>query len=208
MPRFGATVLMNRELLHYTWTAGNQLMEMPTWRDPESDDQQATQGLFRGRFGTAPASASAGDALVWYPIRYWDRFHERAEDPEMHHVQVTLNQNSVFYASLEWEEEIPDAQFIDVHCYVRVDGLAAFSADPDKERMLFRFKDAKVNEKPNYIGRQGSVLEARFITEYKPGAFEAETFLQHAWKLAPVVRRCTISYEGETRILKETVTQK
>ncbi|MHC4899591.1 MAG: hypothetical protein ACYTGW_21070, partial [Planctomycetota bacterium] len=210
LPRVAGTVLMGRELLHYTWTVLNQMMEMPIWREPEDEDQQerVEKGLFRGRYGTIPQGAAAGEAAIWFPHRYWDRFHERADDPEMAYAQVTLNQNSVFYETIRWKEENPDEQFLDLRCYVRVDELAPFDGDPDTERMLFLFKEGETNDKANTLGRQGSVLEARFVTEYRPGAFDPEAFLMHSWKLTPTLRECVISYQGETRILKETVVQR
>jgi len=210
LPRVGGTLLMGQELLHYSWTVGNQMVEMPIWREPVDDQQgeRVDKGLFRGRYGTVPQGAAGGEVVIWFPHRYWDRFHERADDPEMAYAQVTLNQNDVFYQSIRWKEENPDEQFLDLRCYVRVDGLAPFDADPAKDRMLFLFKEGEVQDKANAVGRQGSVLEARFVTEYRPGAFDPENFLVHAWKLTPTLRDCFIKYQGETRILKETVVQR
>ena len=210
LPRVGGTLLMGRELLHYSWTVLNQMVEMPIWRDPADDEQgeRAEKGLFRGRYGTIPQGGAGGEAVIWFPHRYWDRFHERADDPEMAYAQVTLNQHDVFYEKIRWNEENPDEQFLDLRCYVRVDGLAPFDADPEKERMLFLFKEGEVDDKANVLNRQGSVLEARFVTEYRPGAFDPEDFLMHAWKLTPTLRDCVINYQGATRILKETVVQR
>jgi len=210
LPGVGGTLLMGRELLHYTWTVGNQMMEMPVWHQPAEDDQgeRADKGLFRGRYGTIPQGAAGGEAVIWFPLRYWDRFHERADDPEMAYAQVTLNLYDVDYETIRWTEENPDEQFLDLRCYVRVDGLAPFEADPDKERMLFLFKEGKVDDKANVLARQGSVLEARFMTEYRTGAFDPENFLMHAWKLTPTLRDCVIKYRGRTHVLKETVVQR
>ena len=67
LPRHGGTLLLGHELLHYSWTVLNQMAEMPTWQDPDDQDGQsrATKGLFRGRFGTLPATAGVGEPVIW-----------------------------------------------------------------------------------------------------------------------------------------------
>ena len=66
LPRVGGTLLLGRELLHYTWTLGNQMLEMPIWREPAEDNQQerAEQGLFRGRYGTIPQGVAQTEGPI------------------------------------------------------------------------------------------------------------------------------------------------
>ncbi len=209
LPPFGGTVLLGNEMLHYTWTVsgGDQgaMLEMPQWHDPERPDLSG-RGLFRGRYGTRAQAGGSGQALVWFPFRFWDRFHERSDDPELAYCQATLHEPRVYFRSLQWLEENPAPSFLDLHCYVRVDGQASFADDPEQAYGLFRLQQGNKEGQPNWLGWQGSTLEARFVTLYKEGAFDPLTFSAHAWKQSPMVRDAVLRYEGETHILQERIT--
>lgn len=205
LPRHGGTLLVGgNELLHYAWSTGRQLLEMPVWFDPAEENTEG-RGLFRGRFGTTPVSAQAGEPVIWFPFRYWDRYHERADDPELAYFQVTWSLAPVYLKSLYWQEEEADA-LVDVQCLFRVDGLGSFADDPEKRDGLFSFTDGAVNQQPNPLNWQGSRFEARFMTVYKPGAFDPTANLSHSWKKTPKVRAVVVDYEGEGRVLSERIT--
>ena len=204
LPRFGGTVLLGTELLHYTWTSGDQMLEMPKWTDPAQPDT-AGKGLLRGRYGTVPVGASGGEPVIWFPFRYWDRQQERADDPELAHFQLTLGEAPVYFTGLLWEAEEVDPR-VQLHCLVRIDGRGSFAADPKQTPGLFRFEKGKIDGKANPIGFQGSRLEARFVTRYQPGVFDGATFKENAWKMAPRCKAVGFTYEGESRILEERVT--
>lgn len=204
-PRFGGTGLLGTEVLHYTWTRGDQLMEMPSYIDPESESR-TPRGLFRGRYGTPVSSAQSGEPLIGIPFRYWDRYRERTDDPELGYFQTTVRQGSAYYTSLGWEEENEDAKLVDIQCLARVDGSAPFTADPTAIAGLYRFEAGSVDGRGNKIARQGDMLEARFHVLYRPGCFDPVTFLAHSWKYAPLVNAVVVSFEGEPRILEERVT--
>ena len=202
LPRHGGTLLVaGTELLHYCWSTGRQLLEMPVWFDPENESTRG-RGLFRGRYGTNPVPAGAGEPVIWFPFRYWDRHHERADDPEMASFQVSWNLAPVYFDKLWWEDDDPDP-LVDVHCVLRIDGGSSFADDPDEEPSLFLFEKG---DPPNLIQRQGSRLEARFYTVYRPGAFDPQLFRAHSWKRAPTVRSMILDYQGESRLLTERVT--
>ncbi len=203
LPRHGGTILMNGELLHYTWTLGDVMLEMPRWFDPEREDIQG-RGLFRGRYGSAPATAGAGEVIIFQPFRYWDRDHERADDPEMAHFQITWSQTPVWYSGIYWEEEEEDS-LVDVQCLLRVDGQGSFADDPEKNPNLFLFPEGSIEDLPVPIQRQGSRVEARFRSVYKPGCFDPQEYLAHGWKKAATVNAVLITLEGEGRILVERV---
>jgi len=205
LPRYGGTLLLGRsELLHYTWTVGQQLLEMPQWFDPQADDSGG-RGLLRGRYGTTPIAVGAGEPVILFPFRYWDREHERAEDPELAQYQITWNAAPVFFKGLYWEEENGNP-LVDLQCLVRLDGHGSFADDPAEQPSLFHFVDGDVQGQPNRIARQGTRLEARFKTVYRPGAFNPQTFAAQAWKRAPTLRAFMLEYEGEGRVLWEQVT--
>ena len=149
-----------------------------------------------------PVSASAGQPVIWFPTRYWDRYHERSDDPELAYCQLTWDLAPVYFRSLTWREERDDER-LDVACLVRIDGRGTFADDPDTTQGLWRFDEAA---RAQPIGWQGSRIEARFSTIYRPGSFDPQTFRAQTWKKAPMVRAVLLDYEGESRVLEEQVT--
>ncbi len=209
LPRHGALLRARNELLHYTWSARVELLEMPRWYDPDATTPEPA-GLFRGRFGTTPESLPAGAAVIGFPFRYWDRQHARAEDPELAHWQVTLDPGPVFFDGLYWEDDQGDLR-VRLECLVRTDGQAPWNADPTKRDDLWLFERGRTGDDgqqptPNRILRQGSRLEARFRTVYLPGAYDPVGLRVHTWKRAPTLRALVLDYEGEGRLLSEQVT--
>jgi hypothetical protein len=204
LPRGGGTVLLGAELLHYTWTRADAELGMPRWNDPD-DPRRAARGLFRGRFGTTPASASGGTAAIWFPFRYWDRDRARADDPESAFCQVSLADGPVWFDAFGWREDNQET-LVDVQCLLRIDERAAFDADPEQTDGLWRLEDGEVAGAPHRLGRHGERFEARFVHVYRPGAFDPLTFRANAWKRAPTVDWFLLTYEGETRVLAERVT--
>ncbi|MEZ6037714.1 MAG: hypothetical protein R3F29_09560 [Planctomycetota bacterium] len=210
LPRAG-TVRLGSELLHYTWsrTAGNML-EMPRWYAPPEDgftqdrSSRAGRGLFRGRYGTNPQGASSGEVVIGWPFRYWDRYHEFSDDPELAYFQMTADESPVLFRSVSWREETRDAS-VQVHCSVRTDSLAPWDADPARTVGLWQFKngDQGVRHK---LDRQASRLELRFQTEYRGGAFDPVNGRSHGWKTTGRVENVRVEYEGERRIFDEQVT--
>jgi hypothetical protein len=205
LPRFGGTVLMGSEVLHYTWTHGDQLLEMPSYIDPTSESK-AKRGLFRGRYGTTPYSAQSGEPLIGIPFRQWDRYRERTEDPELSYFQVTCRQGSAYFTELMWREDNDEQKLVDLQCLVRLDGKGGFADDPSAGPNFRKFEHGTVDDRGNKIDRQAETLEARFFVTYRSGAFDPVGFLVHGWKKAPIVTGVVLSFEGEPRILEERVT--
>lgn len=204
LPEGSGTVLIGTELLHYTWMRGGTELGMPQWRDPD-DAGRATHGLFRGRYGTTPTSLPSGAAAIWFPIRYWDRYHERADDPELAYCQTSISEGPVFFDSFGWRAD-GEEPLVELECLVRIDERAPFDADPERTDGLWLFREGEPDGAPNPIRRYGERFEARFMHVYRPGAFDPVTFRQLAWKRAPTLRWFLLTYEGETRILAERIT--
>lgn len=214
-------VLVDRELVHYVYSRRNLSLEMPArqapagWKPEEQTEEQEGRfkigdGLFRGRFGTVPDAHPAGAAVIEFPFRYWDSWAERADAPEMHHLDLFLPSPRALFRSITWVEELPEAH-VDLHALVRIDGRAEWSEPPagdavsqtPRERGLLLFDAPTREERPRWIGLQGSQLEVRFFPVYKPGAFDPVLFLAQGWKSAPTLRKVEISYEAPTVLLEE-----
>jgi len=202
LPRTAGTVLMARELLHYTWSSVDSLV-MPSWDDPEEDGTRS-MGLFRGRFGTDPNPAAAGSPVIHFPVRFWDRYRSRAEDPEMSALQVTLQQGPAWFTGFGWEEEDPQ-ELVDLQCLLRIDGYGSFADDPEETAGLYLFAEESIGGELHPLNRSGSRAEASFVTIYRPGCFDADSFLAQDWKRGPIIKGFLLRYEGETRVLKETI---
>ena len=174
---------------------------MPRWFEEGREDIRG-RGLFRARFGTEAVGAEIGEAVILFPFRYWDRHHDRADDPEMAYFQLTYSGSApVLFTEFTWQEEIyPD---VDLHCLLRVDGKGSFAGDPEQNPDLLLFTDGEEENQPLQLFRQGTSLEARFYTVYRRGAFDTVDFLAHGWKSAPLVNWVLLGYEGESRVLEE-----
>jgi hypothetical protein len=211
LPRQGGTLLLGRtELVHYTWTAGNQLLGMPRHPDPERDDptlgDRPTGGLFRGRYGTIPTSAAANAPLIWMPFRYWDRYVEGSSDPECSFVQVTFNRGAVEWTGFGFDEQNDD-ELLDLRAAIRFDEVGDWRDVTGLD--VLRFVDGRTETDTLHdFERLAGRAEVRFGVEYRAGAFNPGTFQAHAWKRSPELRGMVLRYEGQTRILEEVVTSR
>ena len=210
LPSQFGTVLLNRnELLHYTWTRrlGTAVsLEMPRMFPPgEEGDGMAARGLFRGRYGTAPVGAGSGEPVILMPIRYWDRFVARNEDPEQAYFQFTLREAPVYLRTLSWEEETTDPN-VDVKCLVRADARMPWNGDTKISPFLRELERSSGETAPKVLDLQATQLELRFVHVYQPGCLDLQTHRSHGWKTAPKVRNIVVEYEGEGRIVREAGT--
>jgi len=207
--RMGTALLARREYLHYTWVrkAGDAVeFQMPRFYPPGEDvDGTGSHGLFRGRYGTEPMGASAGEPLIWMPFRYWDRYVERSDDPEQAYFQLTTREAPVFFRTLYWQQETQDA-LVEVVCLLRADEHGSFRDDPKATFGLQQWNKPPVADRPYVLGIQATQLELRFAHVYKPGCLDLATYRAHGWKTAPRVKDVRLEYEGEGRVLAERVT--
>jgi hypothetical protein len=210
MPIAG-TLLMGQELLHYTWSRNSaNTLEMPNWYPPNEDGTIETgtssaRGLFRGRYGTQSQGAGSGEVVISWPFRYWDRYAEFSDDPELAYSQLTTNEAPVFFRDLRWREETTDSR-VQVVCRVRTDSLAPWTAEASAFPGLWEFVGKPADGAAHKLNRGASRLEIRFQTVYQPGCVDLQAFTQHGWKTSARVEDVRIQYEGQSRIFDEQVT--
>ena len=94
---------------------------------------------------------------------------------------------------------------VDVACYLRLDGKAPWTSDPDATPGFRRVQRSGGNDRPFALGWHGSQLEARFVVVYRSGCFDPVTHLAHGYKTTPKVKDVRVEYEGQGVILSERV---
>jgi len=176
------TVLIGEELIHYTRHAGG-VLEMPRASSVPGRMDELGEGLFRGRFGSTAAAHAAGEAVILFPIRYWDRWAPRADASELAFFTLTNDQPSAFWSALFFQKEDTDAASLGV--LVQLDPEAPWDADPESDPRLKLFWSGDENGKPWALGRQSDRLSARAFVRYAPGAFDGPTGLAHGWRQSP-----------------------
>jgi hypothetical protein len=197
-------VLIDQEVALFEWNDGNGLVlgMPPTF--------SGTGGLYRGMFGTQPATHSAATSLVYgLPWRYWDTYKPREFDNTMSYYQWSTKLEGAQWRSVQWTEEIPaNDPNIKVHALVRVDGKAEWWEAPGQTGSagahLFEFVGAGGKKTLNRTGYQNDAgqLDVRFYWEYRPGSFDATApWNAHSWKRAPKIKEIRVEYDRPTRVL-------
>jgi hypothetical protein len=192
-------LLIDTELVLFEWNGQNPYTELgmpPKW--------DGTEGLYRGMFGTQPASHAAASSLVYgIPWRYWDTYKPLEFDNTMSYFQWSVRLDRAKWQKIRWTEEIPENDpLIVVHCLVRIDGKREFW-EPSDRNFLFEFTSPG-NHTLNRIGSQGEAgqLDVRFYWEYKAGAYNAlQPWTAHSWKRAPKIKEIQVDYDRPTQVL-------
>jgi len=202
---FQGTVLIDRELIHYTRIVGGAL-EMPR-RSSEAGKMDAQAGgLFRGRFGSQPAGHTAGAAVILFPFRYWDRWAERADAPEMAYFGLCVDQPSALFASAFFRQEEPASGSARVEILQRLvrAGRPAppWDGDPNTTPGLTLLDSSAERERGHAIGEQADLAEWRAHVRYAPGAFDAVRGVSHGWKQTPRLRVFGVEYLAPGAVLR------
>jgi hypothetical protein len=159
-------------------------------------------GLFRGRFGTEPADHAAGTPVILFPFRYWDRWAERADGPELAYMGLQVEQPAAWWRSVFWSWEEPAAGGSRMGVLQKTDPTTPWDADPDLEPGLDLQWDGIVNEKPVPVAAAADGMEWRVFVDYLPGAFDPDTALSHGWKTTPRLRRLGVFFIGPSLVLR------
>ena len=193
------TVLIEGELIHYTRLEGGALVMPRTSTEPGQQDQNGN-GLFRGRFGTAPASHAAGAPVILFPFRYWDRWTPRADAPELAYLGLERSRPGGYWDTFAFESEPPPAGGARIGVLVRSDPSTPWDAEPSDAPGLFRFYDDDGGrELPLEV--VADRLEWRFFVEYPAGSFDPILGTAHGWRATPRFNWLGVSYEAPSRVL-------
>jgi hypothetical protein len=197
----GGTVLIDDEMIHYTSVEGQTLV-MP-WRLEENADTDG--GMFRGRYGTAPAAHGTQSIVLPMPFRYWDRYVPRQDSGELSWYGFGLDVPGGFFHQLAFEKRRP-SEYTDIEVLVRTDSRVPWFADPAATPGLFLFTDSSAQE-PNLVNVAGDGFEVRVFFKYMSGAFDVTTMMANGWKSTPILESLRVSYLDQTRVLSREVSR-
>jgi hypothetical protein len=193
------TVLIGSELIHYTRLRDGRL-EMPRASSVPGAMDAKGDGLFRGRFGTPAETHTPGEAVILFPIRYWDRWAARADAPELAYFSLGIDQPAAFWESFFFDKTDTDAGNIGV--LQRTSSDAPWDADPEKDKRVQLFWKGDVEGQPIPIGVQSDAIEWRVFVKYAPNAFDVKTGLPHGWTQTPRLRQLGAFYYGPNVVLR------
>ena len=199
-PREGL-VLVGRELIHYTRVRQSAL-EMPRGSSEPGAMDRDGPGLFRGRYGTEPQAHQAGELVILFPMRYWDRWEERADAPELSYFGLELSQPAAFWRTFFWQDEDPGLEGVQLGILMRSDPEVPWDSDPELTEGLELFYTSMLDGGPLPIGVQSDRLQWRAFVEYGRGAFDVELGLAHGWRTTPRLTGLLVNYLGPSMTLR------
>lgn len=186
-PRQG-TLLIGDELIHYTRQA-NGGVEMPRRSTEPGKMDRDGSGIFRGRFGTTPATHDGGSPVILFPIRYWDRWADRADAPEMAFFEFELSQPAAYWTGLFFEDEAAAMPGAEIYVLQRSDPNVPWDADPEDTDGLDLFRVGFEEGREIPIRTQSDLIQWRVFVNYPAGAFDPLTNNSHVWRTTPRLRR-------------------
>lgn len=199
------TVLIDGELIHYTRIIGGAL-EMPRRSSEPGKRDAKAGGIFRGRFGTDPAGHNTSAPVILFPFRYWDRWSDRADAPEMGYFGLCVDQPSAFFKSAFFIQEEPSAGSARIEVLQRLvrrgRPVPPWDGDPLTTPGLSRLTLGAEREQGSPINDQADLIEWRAHVRYIPGAFDAINGLSHGWKQTPRLRVFGVEYLAPSAVLR------
>jgi len=194
-------VLVDDELIHYTRRLGNRL-DMPRMSNTPGARDEGGRGLFRGRFGTTPTSHAAGVPVILFPFRYWDRWEDQADAPELAYMGFELEQPGGWWKASFWDAEEAAHGQARVQVLVRTDPSVPWDEDPDAVEGLTLLTEGREDGDTVPISGMSDRAEWRVFVRYDPGAFDPFTGAAHGWKETPRFRRLGVEYFGPGLVLR------
>jgi hypothetical protein len=138
--------------------------------------------------------------VILHPLRYADRWADRADAPELAYFGFALDQPAAFVRSAFFDSEEPSSGAVTLEVLQRllVHGAQAappWDGDPAlKESNLSLFTEGRLESEGQPVARQADRVEWRAFARYQPGAFDAVTGASHGWKQTPRLRLLGAQY--------------
>ncbi len=194
-------VQVGHELIGYSRKQGKNQLFMPKIKDGSGKEI----GMLRGSYGT-PRERHPVESLVYvFPVRYFDRYREGVDVPELGYYGASFNEKRAFYKSLSWKAE-GETSRTKLIVEALVGGRGSFGDSPKDNPDRFTFEgDSTMDQQGHAILRQGDVLGLRVFTHYLDGAFDARVFDpdpgedrggSNDWKRAPHLAALGLEWIG------------
>jgi hypothetical protein len=158
-------------------------------------------GLFRGRFGTERSSHGAGTPVILFPFRYWDRWVELADAPELNYYELACEQPDAYWKRVFWKTADPGQAGPQLGVLQRTNQETPWDAPPSDTNGLQFLWEGKLDGEGNPISVQSDRIEWRVFVRYRPGSFDAQQGLAHGWKTTPRLELFGVEYMGPNRTL-------
>jgi hypothetical protein len=192
-------VLIEDELVHYTHLEGNSLGMPRASGEPGKLDRKGGP-LFRGRFGTTPAGHASGTPVILFPFRYWDRWAERADAPELAHFDLGIDQPSAWWESCFFMKT--DVEGAQIGVLERDDPEVPWDADPERDPRLVLHWKGDLEGAPLSIAKQSDSLRWRVFVKYSADAFDPRLSQRHGWRQTPRLERLGAFYFAPSAVLR------
>lgn len=201
------TVWIEGELVHYTRVESSVLVMPRASTEPGRMDEKGP-GLFRGRYGTPRAPHGVGTPVILWPFRYWDRWSELADAPELAYYQLTLDQPDAFFRRAFWRQSASGVAGPELLVLQRTNAATPWDAPPDEidpetkqPNGLRMLSTRRLSGEGEPIGVQTDAVEWRIHVRHQPGSFDALTGAAHGWKTTPKLELFGVEYLGPGRTL-------
>jgi hypothetical protein len=209
------------ELLGYTELLQNRLSGPLGRIDPADANQQGPKGsadgkrtggaIFRGRFGTIPQSYQQGDVVMAMPFRHYDRYAERADDPECSYTQFSWTRENCVWKRVTWDElPVKNAEVI---ALVRFSGGPEWDSDrivrvgqepipaTNRRGWLYEISDPKAE---NLLNVEADRIEVRLAVRFAKGAYDRDmTPRPNEWKQSPWIEKVVVEYVAPSSVLSQ-----
>ena len=183
-----------------------------TTRDPNKEKKKVAGSIFRGRFGTIPQAADAGAIAIAMPFRVYDRYAERADDPEQSYLQLSWTKHGAIWKRITWDED--PRKFINVIALVRFSGGPPWDSSKivrvgqeqmpvdDRRQYLYQIDDPTAI---NLLNVEADRIEVRIGMRYEEGAYNrlAPDIAPDSWKETPAIRKVTVEYVAPPQVLTQ-----
>ena len=197
------TARIDDELVHWTRQRGSML-EMPARSTAVGTFDGQGSGMFRGRYGSVAGGHAAGTLMVQHPFRYWDRWAEHADAPELAYYGLHHAQDDAFWRRAFWVMEPTVHPGPRLGLLMRADPTVPWDAVPEEQAELYEMfdDDLDVERQGAWIGGQSDRLEFRVFVRHEPGSFDALEGMAHGWKGVPELQLLGLEYFAPGRTLR------
>ncbi|MCE9593068.1 MAG: hypothetical protein K8S98_02645 [Planctomycetes bacterium] len=196
------TVMVGDELMHYTRFEGKGVGMPRASREPGKQDQKGGP-LFRARYGTVATGHAYGEPVIVYPFRYWDRWTERADAPELSYFGFAVDQPAAFWRNVFWKAESPASASVELGVLQRTSPALPWDSDPESTPGVTVLWKGTKEDKPIAVGAQSDRAEWRVFVKYSGGAYDPIAGLAHGWKQTPRLRVFGANYLAPNMVLRK-----